>query len=295
MTKSDIEFTCEFFGYESYQNYLCGNKAYEKCMNMILSLPELDIDESSFSHNKQPIKIQEMNVRNKSHKLFHDVDLNTFYMDLDTYTFYEKQGIDVLQEALNTKVDYRSIFDIPIGFDSVAHIEYPINSLLPYAPIVVSNIYLNYRNVFFEDDYIHELGHALVERKRGGKGHFVHSEFIPSFLSLLYLYENYYEDILNSRILDWLKEYYIRIIFPSSINKIIGGDPHLISGILSFEALEQYIESSSIQKKEMLERLKHCLNNHISVETFMNDYNIGFQSVEKSYKYLNKTIDRLKS
>lgn len=275
------------FGIESSDNYLIYNEAYNKCSNILYNAdvlkPVLEEKDRKFS-----ISCFKKNVDNKSSIILEDVNLLVSYMRLDKFKKY-KDNVSLLSK----KKKQISVFDIPLKFGTRNITSYFSYGDLQSLPIIIESITLNRDDVrddiITECKYIHEIGHALSQRKKKTLKNYLHFEFVPITLEFLYAYMNGGENVIS----EYVK---CRITsFKNGLSPIPDTIDHMynVSQLLAFQTIEKYIDFNNWQKKEMLSRLKDCLNCDIQVETFMEDYGIGFNDTESSVKSFRKTMERV--
>ena len=298
---NDIDRILEQFGYKTYNNYLTGNKAYNECKNMLWNIT----DKCSYSKgeemaNEKKIKISSLkeDVKRKSAILLKNVDLAAKYMNVIAFQIYANYDYSILEGKAKTI----NIFDIPVKYDSFSKVIYyagvDTNSMI-FPAIIVRKILLKsfykYSSFILERNYIYELGHILNLRKKGTTDNYLHKEFVPISLALLYSYINSGGSELNKAVAERLNLTHSMMVEGyTSRDEATVNNSYLISSLLSFQMLEKYMEFGSKQKEEMQDRLKDCLNGNISVETFMEDYDIGFNNEDKSKRYLKRTIERIR-
>lgn len=277
-----------YFGFESCDNYLCDNKAYNQCREILC---DTTINLKALQENTKKVRISKLKkeVYHKSYFLLENVDLSVNCMNFNDFKVYIKNRDISLLEKKKKSID---VFKVPVSYDDANLTNYLIDVEMKSMPILAESISLNRciqkNNLVLQSSYIHEIGHLLIQRKKKTIKNYVHMEFIPIMLELLYFYFNDEEEVLSANIIERLFH------FQKSLSiDYISSHLYDISALLAFQTIEKYIDFNNQQKNEMLSRLKDCLNCDIQVETFMEDYGIGFNDTESSVKSFRKTMERV--
>lgn len=286
----------KYIGYKTAKMYLSNNKNYFDCKNLLYN--NRNIQYSNYDHykDKRKVKLSKLkkDVKSKSGILLDGVDKTVSYISIKKFNHY----LNSEYENLDYKIKNINIFNIPIEYDdrSCTYFKFSFNNT---TPILINKICLEncsqYYNFLLESRYIHELGHVLMLKNKGSVSNYLHHEVIPISLELLYSYIHNDKEELNlvikSRLYDTCS---LNTYSYSSYEEYVKNNSYLVSSLLSFQLLEKYLDFNPNQQLEMRNRIKDCLNGKITVEKFMDDYEIGFNS-DTSIKYLKKTIDRSKS
>ena len=282
----------KYLGYTTAKMYLSNNKNYFECRNMLYN--NRNVQHYNYNEDNKKIKISKLKKIVKSNILLEGVNKTASYINTKKFNDY----LNSKHNNLDSKVKNINIFNIPTEYGICSHTSFNV-TVNKTKPISVKKIYLEnslqHNNFLLENYYIHELGHILMLRNKGSVFNYLHHEFIPISLELLYSYINNSEDGLNLIMANRLENTSQLITCNySSYEEYVRNNSYILSSLLSFQLLEKYLDFNTNQKIEMRNRLKDCLNGKIMVEEFMNDYDIGFNN-DNSIKYLKRTIYRSKS
>lgn len=252
---ANLNMELEYFGYKTTKNYLNGNKAYNECKNILWNIT----DKCSYINSKEIKKQKEIrisnlknNVKEKSAILLEGVDLTTKYMSKIAFKIYTYCDYSVLER----KAKNINIFDIPVKYSNFSFTTYYATKFFgEICPILVKHILVDSVNkcndFLLEKDYIHELGHVLTQRKRETINNYLHKEFVPISLELLYSYINSGENGLNEAMASRLDITHSMMVngYTSRDDATINNS-YLISTLLSFQMLEKYMEFEKNKKKK---------------------------------------------
>ena len=191
MEKLTLDKKLKFFGYQTAEPYFRGNKNYWDCVNLLRE--NISLSHPSFENNlsKMPIRLNKLkkNVKNKSDILLKNVDLTVKYMSTRNFD----RNIHLDYEELDKLAKRISVFEIPTKYENRSCYRC-ITSDIKKTPILFNEIWLNsfhsHNNYALEKDYIHELGHTLINRFASSTYNYLHGEFIPISMELLYSYLN---------------------------------------------------------------------------------------------------------
>ena len=223
---------------ESCNNYLCDNETYNKCSNILYNA---DVVDSILQYkNKRPsLSGLKKKVYNKSSIILGDVDLMVNYMNFKEFRLY-KDNISLIEE----KKKSISAFDIPTKLDMRTVTAFYTYGDLKSLPVIIESIYLNNNkfgdNIIAECNYIHEIGHALSQRKKKTVRNYMHCEFIPITLELLYAYINGGDHTISEYVIERISS------FKKDPDPSIIKDCYNISQLLGFQAIEKYIDFNNL-------------------------------------------------
>lgn len=193
------------------------------------------------------------------------------------------------REALNASYS-GNIFDIPLETTSmyagsIYHIECRVAA---YRKRLFSYIKIGTPNypICAEAVYVHELVHALIKRSADSLSNPLFDEYMSRVLELLYLYfskdslfgfkckciESLYECQTSSEEFDDMK--------------------YLVSDLLAFITLEQFLEFSPKDRDEMFGKIRKVLNCQMTIENFLCEYDFNLET-DRSATLVNRMIDRI--
>lgn len=279
----------DYHGFQEKKNYLEDNCTYNNCLKMVKSTDIIMLP----YRKKAKIKKIVNEVREHSEFIFDDIDQDVIWMSNRKYKKHFSTYDNDLIIKKYSKV--KNIFDVPVKAGSKSCVIYNNHiSDDPFIPITINNIFLSRFST--DVDYLHEISHILVGRNRGIVENYLHNEFVPIFLELLYSNNKdkklLLEETMASRINNMKNS--LEYNFPRDSYLATKRDKYLISGLFAFNAFNQYQNFNVEQKQDMLNSLKEVLNGESTVESFLTIYEIDFQLQSSNTEFLNNTIEKAK-
>lgn len=271
------------FKHKTYENYAIENPQYIEALETIKNLK---IHSRTNIVQKTRIYKLKRDVFKKSKVIFEGVDLMVNYMDENTY------GIccwktDVREYLLKYK-KVKSVFKIPVGKDFYGRLCMYANEDTVIPPINEKIIVSVYNP---ESSYVHEICHALIDRNVGNVENYLHSEFMPNLIQLLYCYLNHEDSMLKLTlqiILESLNNAYRHFgLTDSSIDR----DKYSISALLAWDMFEKFVASDNGKQSEILCDIGDVLNGKLILESFLEKYENNFEN-DSVCNALTKIIER---
>lgn len=280
----------DYHGFQECDNYLENNATYNSCLEMIKNMKTITLPYSKKIKIKEIIK----ETKNNSEFILDDVDQNIIYMNNKKYS--KHFSIYNNDQIIKKYSKIKNIFDVSVKHGEKSSVIY--NDCIeedPFIPVTVNNIFLSRWSS--DVDYFHELGHLLIGRNRGIVENYLHNEFVPIFMELLYSCNKDQNLLLEKTIatrIDNMKYSLDCNISRNDSLTEINRDKYLISGLFAFYAFNQYQNFNLKQKHNMLDSLKEVLNGESTVESFLTIYEIDFQTQFSNTDFLDETIEKTK-
>lgn len=254
------------------------NKFYIECLELIDQLKtDLIVLDDDYVCIKD-IPVSDI-VKNKSNIIFNNVDLN----------------IKLLSDGGLENDSDKTIFDIPIipwrmrYIDTInVSFEFPTSEDILYIKRILCSY--SFSKNFLEASLMHEYGHVLIYKNPGTLKNYIHNEYIPIVLELLYHLINnefdIFKEVLKHRLI-FLKTNILKL--NTQLSNESESPAYVQSTLEALLTISKYLDSSSKEQDITLSYLKNILNGKDSVERFIVDNDITFKS-ESPQKELKKLL-----
>lgn len=283
-----LEYESRLFGYKTDEKYYLDFDSFNNCIHLLLNNEIIEYHPEFLKMRLRKLKKE---VIENSKFILDGVDLNVYYMsekDFGIYTWnvqdYEKNMIK------HAKI--KNVFKLPVCYGNQDCLEFHLT--IPYYDIPTLFKGISLTTYSSDASYIHEIGHALMQRKKKNIENYYHGEFIPTLLEQLYMYHNYGlagVDQVTLLALTDSKMGLKSLCFDNYKTEV--RKSHLVSRLLAILATDRYIALSATEKQEMLNQLKSVLNCDLVLERFLENYQINFES-DDIVKSLENRLKRLK-
>lgn len=288
----------------SYINYLMSESVFGDIYNNILL--KMEIPEYEIIQACTPLNDIKSAVMNNTKDFLRDVNLDIKWLDEDYIKRLEHKHPFYAHEVIMKEANNGTIFDIPLVsspyFSSLIDIYEGTDE--DFKDVVFKKIALLYDKEIddniLEATYFHELTHALITRNWYMITNPLFDEFVPHVMEMIY---NYYilgnEERYVKKLLQRMEARTRGNLIFDKKRTYIGMLDRLdfvysMTLVLSCIAFEKFIEFDNNTKNEMISDIKGMLNGIITVDEFINKYEINMDNDEATRLY-KRTVERVKS
>jgi len=277
-----IDYRMDYFGYQTYQNDDSNSEHYLECINILKNT-----DFKKYHPKVGRVKVEQLKkqVYENMKILFSDINLDVKYLDSKIFNaccFLDNKRM-VLEKIANTI----NVFDVPVIYNKAsARCCFNIPKDMFDVPITINCILLTKEDT--EISYIHEIGHALVSRKKGIIENYLNSELIPIVMEFLYAYHHYGDKAVNRAIFQRLEN--MKFLLENSFYEEYLRDSYLVSGLLAIELFDRYRYSSLGKQQSILEQIKSVLIKEKVLEQFLDENHLSLDEKDV-VKALKKTLE----
>lgn len=200
-------------------------------------------------------------------------------MSMDEFLAYQMSFIKRI-DSVFVPIDLDNSIDS--SFDKVI-LMLNDNNYLKKVPVIMTNVYLNQRDVNINVSYMHEQTHLLLDRNKGIVDDFLKTEVLSIFMekvSALRLDSSekllanveLMRQVHTKFILASLGKYNVDLILSYELKK------YIISAALADIMFNQYYSLSNIDRKCYLEEVEKILSNKKVLDDFLDEQNISVYS-----------------